>query len=189
MKTLQGLAIVALALSVLFVTACEYDAPLTKKHTIAIDEAVLGLWQAVPEDEAAADEEAMSVGDGEMLEEPAPPSLLVLKFSDTEYVVVYAEDDESMYFRAYPIKIGDTECVQMQAIGTEEGSVDDDDSNRFMVMKYEISAAGHLSVRMLDSDVVDSMLTDSDSLKAAFLEHEHDENLFSDEALVFPRAK
>ena len=46
-----------LVLSLILLGGCVYTQPVTTNHTIAIDPAVLGLWQAVPDpgkDAAAA---------------------------------------------------------------------------------------------------------------------------------------
>ena len=69
---------------VLLFAACTYDASITEEHTIAIDPAVLGMWEAIPED----DEDP---GDMERV--------LVLKFSDTEYLVQHIDGDLVLFFR------------------------------------------------------------------------------------------
>src|SRR5271157_2051538 len=84
------------------VAACNYQDPLSEKQNISIDPALLGLWEPVPEKN-----------------EPKPSGewILALKYSDTEYLVHYQTGSDSMYFRAYPFKIGDISCVQLELIG------------------------------------------------------------------------
>ena len=53
--------------AVLFLCGCEYEAPLTEKHTTLIDPAVLGLWETLSEN---SDEEK--------------ERMMILKFSSIE---------------------------------------------------------------------------------------------------------
>ena len=36
--------------TVLLFCGCEYEAPLTEDHPIAVDSSVLGLWEVIPDD-------------------------------------------------------------------------------------------------------------------------------------------
>jgi len=80
-----------LTAAVLLITGCEYESPLTKEHNIAVDSAVLGLWEAIPDKG----------------EEPKQNErMMVLKYSGTEYLIHYPVGKDGAYFRGYPIKIG-----------------------------------------------------------------------------------
>ena len=68
---------------------------------------MLGLWETLPEN---SDEEK--------------ERMMILKFSSTEYIIHYPVRENAMYFRAYPIKVGGVSCVQLQAIGSNEGPPD-----------------------------------------------------------------
>ena len=90
--------------AVLLITGCEYESPLTKKHNIAVDSAVLGLWEAIPDKE----------------EEPKQNErMMILKYSGTEYLIHYPVGKDGAYFRGYPIKIGGS--VVCSASGHRKG--------------------------------------------------------------------
>ena len=69
---------------------------------------MLGLWETLPEN---SDEEK--------------ERMMILKFSSTEYIIHYPVRENAIYFRAYPIKVGGVSCVQLQAIGFNEGPPDE----------------------------------------------------------------
>ena len=103
-------------LAALLLVGCVYEAPLTKEHKIPVDSAVLGLWEPIPDEG----------------EEPKQDErMMILKYSDTEYLVHYPLGKDGMYYRCYPIKIGDVSCVQLQVIGTEEGPPKTDEKDLF----------------------------------------------------------
>jgi hypothetical protein len=43
-----------------------------------------------------------------------------------------------MYFRAYPIKIGTQQFIQMQVIGNHEGAIKKDEKNPFFLAIYQL---------------------------------------------------
>jgi hypothetical protein len=146
--------------AVFLFTACEYDAPLTRDHTIPIDQAVLGVWEATSE---GTDSERA----------------LVLPFSETEYLVQYPMEKDSIFFRAYPISVGGVSCVQFEAIGSEEGAVEKDEKKRFHVVSYQLTGDA-LEIKLLNTERVDKGLADSEALLKAFIEHKDDADLFID---------
>ena len=143
---------------------CKYQAPLTKEHNIPIDPSVLGLWELIP-------------GKGEKRD--PHERVMVLKYSETEYLIHYPIGKDGMYFRGYPIKIGDIPCVQIQLIGTEEGNLDKNNKELFQVVSYQLSH-GDLIIKTLNSNLVGDDLRDSEALKKAFLKHKNDKDLFQD---------
>lgn len=143
---------------------CQYEAPLTEEHDIPLDPAVLGAWKYVPGDD----------------EDPATDAgLLVMEFSDTEYLIYYHEDDGGLYIRAYGIKIGDIPAVQLKIIGDEGGPIKNDDWEIYNVASYRL-INGELEVSTLNTALVDDDLTDSESIRQAFLKHKDDPELFTD---------
>lgn len=144
-----------------FLAACEYDAPLTRDHTIPIDRAVLGVWEEVREGGEPGDR------------------ALILPFSETEYLVEYPMEKDSIYFRAYPISVGDVPCVQFEAIGSKEGAVEKDEKKRFHVVAHRL-AGDSLEIKLLNTERVDKSLGDSEALLKAFIEHKDDADLFID---------
>lgn len=150
-------------LAVAGLAACEYEAPLTADHTIAIDRTALGLWEL----------------DGEQL--------LILPFSGTEYAVHYPMKNDPVYWRAYPIEVGGKACVQVEAIGTGDGPVPADERGRFHVVSYDLDG-DKLVLRTLNTDLVSKRLASTEALREAFITHKDDENLFTNPG-VFTRVK
>ena len=147
----------------LVLLGCEYEAPISDKQNIAVDSAVLGLWELLPEKDE---------------KQYIPERMMVLKYTDTEYLIQYPAGKDSLYFRGYPIKVGDISCVQLQLIGTAEGNIKEDDRD-FQVVSYSF-AEGELMIKILNTNVVKTDLKDSESLKKAFIQNQDNGNLFID---------
>jgi hypothetical protein len=134
MKRLLPLFIMLL----IFVAACEYQEPLADKQDIAVNPALLGLWVPSPDNN-----------------EPPPPDewILALKYSDTEYVIHYRTGSGSMYFKAYPVKIGDIPCMQLQLIGDANGPMKKTDP------PYQVASiilnGDEVIISMMNTSVVD----------------------------------
>ena len=62
-----------LAAAVILTAGCVHHTPLSTEHTIAIDYDLLGLWEAVP---------------GEAKGDPTEDMMLILPWSETEYVAL-----------------------------------------------------------------------------------------------------
>jgi len=155
---------ILLVITVLFVAGCKYYSPLTKEHTISIDSSVLGLWELVPLEK----------------EKPDPDErMLILKYSDTEYLIQFPVEKSWMYFRGYPIKIGNVSCVQLECIGFQEGPLPKDAKELFHVVSY-VLANGELEVKLLNDDLVSDELKDSEALRTAFLKHQDNKDLFTE---------
>lgn len=146
----------------LFISGCIYKVPFVSEHTIPIDPAVLGLWEINESGEK-------------------PEQMLVLKYSDTEYLVQYPVSPHGMYFRAYPVKIGDVAAVQIQWIGAADGEVVNDEEKYQLLVYTRIN--GDLEIRTLNNDLVDKSLTTSDALCQAFLKNTGNPDLFRDPGL------
>lgn len=153
------LFIVALAFSVF--AGCEYESPLTNEHNIPVDSEVLGLWETVQDNSETA-------GSSE--------KMLVLKYSDTEYLVHYPIGDEAFYFRGYPIKIGNISCVQVQLIGDANGDIKKEE-RKYQVVSYELSN-GELEIKTLNTDLVNKDLKESNKLRKAFMKNRGNSELF-----------
>jgi hypothetical protein len=148
----------------LFFGACVYDVPVTTDHAISIDETILGAWKSVP------------------VENEGQVQTRIFRFSETEYVVHYLEDDWDVYFRAYPIDIGGVPAVQLEVLGDEDESVATDAAERYTVAAYRL-LDGKLEVRTLNSDLVSPDIKDSESLRAEFLKHKDHPQLFNEPGL------
>lgn len=101
----------------LFLIGCVYEAPLTEKHEIKIDPDALGIWESKSEKDE---------------------KMMILKFSDTEYLLHYPINKDDFYFRAYPIKIGDQLYIQLKMIGNHEGSITKDEKNLYTLAIYQL---------------------------------------------------
>ena len=153
---------VLLAASVWLFAGCEYIAPLTDEHSIAVDSSVLGLWELIPEEgkETKQDERMM-----------------ILKYSETEYLIHYPAGEGGLYYRAYPIKIKDVSCVQLQVIGSEDGLPEKDETELFHVASYRL-VDGRLEIKTLNTDLVKDDLKTTNALREAFIKHKDNKDLF-----------
>jgi hypothetical protein len=156
-------------LGVSLLAACVYDVPFTTDHVISIDEAILGVWESVPP------------------ENEDPVQTRIFRYSETEYLVHYLEDDWDIYFRAYPINIGGVSAIQLEVLGDKDEAVEKDAAERYMIATYRLQD-NKLEVRTLNSDLVSPDVKDSELLRAAFLEHQENPELFNDPGL-FKRAE
>lgn len=159
MKYLMAL----LTIAVLLLAGCVYESPLTKKHDIEIDSAVLGVWEPIPDK-----------GDAPKKDE----RMMILKYSDTEYLIHYPPGgNDEAYYRGYPIKIGGVSCVQLQVIGTADGPPAKGRKELFHVVSYQLKD-GQLEIKTLNTDLVDDDLKTTDELRKAFIEHIDNKGLF-----------
>ena len=155
------MSVIAVAL-VLCLTGCQYLAPLSEEHTIAIDPSIVGLWEEVPEGDKPPDPDNR---------------MLIVKYSETEYLVHYPTRKDEMYYRAYPIKVDGIPCVQIELIGTADGNINKGE-RKYQVATYTISN-GELEIKTLNTDLVDKDLRDTASIRQAFLKNRDNKDLFS----------
>jgi hypothetical protein len=159
MKAVALLMIVAGLLA----AGCEYQAPLTDEHRMPVDPAVLGLWESVPDGYGSSDTNR--------------ERMIVLKYSETEYLVHYPTGKDGQYFRGYPMKIADVPCVQVQLIGAATGDVKNE-APKYHVVSYTLSN-GELSLMTLNTAVVDKTLKGSAALRKAFEKNKDNKELFA----------
>ena len=151
----------------LLAAGCEYEVPLSKDHNIAIDSTLIGLWGPKPEE---TDSKAESPNKDDQM--------MILKYSDTEYLIHYPTGDDGIYYRGYPISIGGISCVQLRAIGTEDGPPDSAEKDLYHVAAYRLTN-DELEIKVLNTDLVDNALKTTDELVHAFLKQKDNEELFS----------
>ena len=150
-----------LVASFLILAGCIYKAPLAEKQNLPVDPAVIGLWEPCPGEEGAGD---------------PSKDLLILKFTDTEYLAFCPTGADGMYFRAYPIKVGEGTYVQTEVVGSPDGQ-NKDENAKYDVVSYTL-ANGELDLKTLNKDVVNDNLTDSAELRKVFLANEKNKDLF-----------
>lgn len=150
---------------IFMIAGCEYETSLTDEHNMAVDKAVLGLWEAVPgKDEAPGSDER----------------LMILKYTETEYLIHYPTGDEGFYFRGYPIRIGGVSCVQILLIGDSNGNIKTGE-RKYQVVSYRL-INGELEIKTLNTDLVDKNIKDRNKLKQAFLKNKNKGELFRNPA-------
>jgi hypothetical protein len=165
--------IMIFATAIFLIVGCKYECPLTKEHNIAVDPAVLGVWEPIQDksDKSQQDERMM-----------------ILKYSDTEYLIHYPPGgSDEAYYRGYPIKIGGLSCVQLKIIGTDDGPLQKDEKDLFLVASYRLTG-DQLEIKTLNTDLVDDNLKTSDELRKGFLKHKDNKELFKDPG-VFRKIK
>jgi len=176
--------LIALLVLLLLVSGCDFDAPLSSTQNRPIDPAVIGIWTQV-------DEEG-HVGRN-------PQQVSVLGFSETEYLVIHhanSANAEDLYFRAYPIVVGEQALVQLQllfdevppghpgikptenAAAAQPPEAANIEENRYLVLSYTL-LDGKLVVERLNTEVVGEEAGSPEDLQAAFEEHLHDPELFA----------
>jgi len=153
---------------IFLIAGCEYETSLTDEHKIPVDKAVLGLWEAVPEKGMVSDPKD-GISDSK-------ERLMVLKYTDTEYLVHYPTGNEGFYFRGYPIRIGGVSCVQIRLIGDSNGDIETGE-RKYHVISYQF-VKGELEIKTLNTDMVDKNITDRNKLKKAFLKNKNKSELF-----------
>jgi hypothetical protein len=148
-----------LVMAILF-AGCEYDAPISGPQGLDIDSSLTGLW--IDSSAKESDED--------------PSSLLILEFSQKDYLIAFSAEGETMYFKGYPVELAGDKYVQVQLIGSDKMSAQKKD-RKFHLVSYE-AAGNRLELSLLNSDVVDSDLTDSKKLHKLFMENKDNDNLF-----------
>ena len=150
------------ALVVALLVGCEYESPLVEEARISVDPAVIGIWEPVGnEGENAAKDESM----------------MVLKYSDTEYLIHYPVQKDGRYYRGYAITLGGVACVQLKMIGTDTGPPKDNETALFHVFSYRLTD-GQLVIKTINTDLVDDDLKGTEALKRSFLKHKDNTDLF-----------
>jgi hypothetical protein len=149
-----------LVVLLLSVSACNYREPISEKQNTSIDPALLGLWEPVPEKDEV---------------KPSGEWILALKYSDTEYLIHYRTGSDSMYFRAYPLKVGEIFCMQLQLIGNGDGPPAKTDPP-YQVASVTLSG-DEVTIRMMNTSVVGSDLS-GPALREAFLKNSKNPALF-----------
>lgn len=169
MKQQTGTLILLMA-AALFLAGC-YEAPLSTEHTIPIDPALPGLWEAVPKPGSSSESDRM----------------MLLRYSDTEYFIHHPCNDGGMYFRAYPVNVGGVSCMQIKLIGTKGGSLSSEIAKTYYVASFTLTN-GIMEIRLLNPKVVSTDLKTSEKLRQAIRENRNHQELFED-PIRFRRCK
>lgn len=152
------------ALTTLLLAACVYDVPLVATADVPIDPAVLGIWQALPDDPE-------DDGPGERL--------VVTQASSTEYAIVHLDGESAIYFRGWLAELQGIRFVQLQVTGDEHGPAGTDETDRYSVVIYALQGE-ELVLKSLDTGYVDANLPDTESLQRAFAVNKDRPDLFGE---------
>lgn len=152
---------VFLAATTALLSGCEYEAPLSEEHSISLDPSILGLWEEVPRHGTNS----------------SPEQILVLPYSDTQYLIQYPVRDDAIYYRGYLINLEGTVCLQLQVIGTDEGPLEEE-KDLFHVASYSFEK-GSMKVSVLNTDLVGKECKTTETLQKAFLENIDNKDLFT----------
>ena len=150
-------------LTIILATGCVHKTPLTTEHTIAIDPQLLGLWEKIP---------AEAKGD------PDEDRMVILAWSDTEYLAAHPVGVKGEFYRAYLVEICGRTLIQAQYIGNSVGRQFPPDKMAFPILTYEF-VEGILIISSLNPEVVDDNITDSAALREAFIKNKDRPGLFS----------
>jgi hypothetical protein len=144
----------------LFLGSCIYEVPFVETASVKIDKELTGAW------------------DEKVEEGKTPQRIVVLPFSETEYLSHYPADEGGIYYRGYLIELGGERYVQLKALGTHKGLSKD------LHAPYTLASFSRegdsLPLRMMDQKVIDPNIKDSALLREAFLKHKDHKNLFDD---------
>ena len=163
--------LIIIVAAMLIISGCEYQEPLAEKQNLPIDESLVGQWNALPDSNDTS---------------PVQDRIIVLKLSGTEYLVHYYTGSGSMYFRAYPLKVGNIECLQLQLLGYQDGRLARNDAP-FQVAKYTVSG-DIVEIRMMNTSVISPKLAGNDEIREAFIKNQANDKLFREPG-KFRRAK
>ena len=156
---------VLLPIACALLMGCDYVVPLVKTPALAIDNAVMGLWQPAKTNDAEA--------------------LLVLPLDTHQYLVEYhAGDKDALFAKACLCRVGGKTLVQLEWFGTAEGTLPD---NKVVFQFASYSVKGdELTVRLLNADVVKKDAATSDDLAKRIVENIGNPDCFR-EPMVFRR--
>ena len=156
-----------------------YKVPLVEKPELPVDKALVGSWEAKKEN-----------GDEYV-------RLLVMPMSPEEYLLVYSEDEKTLYGRACHCGGLDFPLAQLKLIAPKDGIEKfdgTDDLEEFFKPAYDYATYaikdGKLTVRLLNYEVVKpGEIKTSADLLAAIKANAKNPELFNEEKMVFTRVK
>ena len=146
---------------VLFIAGCIYEKPFANPDNSPIDEKLLGCWKYSDNNKDKSSIE-----------------MLVMKYSDTEYLVRYVTGDNPLYFKAYNVTVGELKAVQIQWIGMEKGILANE-NRKYNLLKYKLERDS-LEIRFINDLLVPKNITDSEKLRSKVIENSKDAKLFND---------
>ena len=150
MKTLVSL------FAVFLLCSCIYDVPFVDLAELPVKMDVVGVWEKIPDEGKASDPD---------------DKLVILPFSGHEYIVVSSPAENGLYFRAYPVQVGDSVYIQLEWLGAEK--------NPYHLCRYTVKD-GILTIELLDEGAVSPEIASSADLRKALQENLDNPELFTE---------
>lgn len=155
-------------LCLIALTGCQYDVPVVKDAKKDIDQKVLGLWESL-----------------EKNSDDVKDRMLILKFSDREYLVHYPSNKtDGIYFKAFLIDVAGMTLVQLQCLATGKGELAGNDKN-YALARYTVNGE-QLQFQLINTEVVSNKIKDSEKIKDEIENNKDNPELF-DELVEFKR--
>lgn len=137
---------IVLILLLMIFSACYDDYPVTEKQKVPVDQNLLGTWKIVAE---------YNSNDGLWNSFEEQGSMVVLKWSEREYVINFAD----LYFRAYGINLNEKDRVlQTELLERDNQYI----TSKFSVWSYE-EQNDTLIISLLNHDLLNTTFTKPDS--------------------------
>jgi hypothetical protein len=133
----------------LFLTGCDYETPLRHTADAPARPALTGTWAGTHTGERA--------------------SRLTVEISGEQYNVTYAENEQTLFFEGFEIRIDDTELIQLKLKNAGE--------KEYLFVKYELTPEG-LSVYRLNPKVVSADCATPGEILAELRTHRRHPELF-----------
>ncbi|NQT39962.1 MAG: hypothetical protein HQ581_20885 [Planctomycetes bacterium] len=168
----RAIAGLCLAAATMTLAGCyESKVPLAPSDKSTIDSRLLGCWKSA----GGKHDEVWN--------------LIVLKYSDREYLVSWAEDgkdSEAIVTRAYSSRVGDAHIMNVQNIMDEE-----DDQRTFIFFRYSFSKDGRLIVRPISEKPLleDREFESSEKFRELVAKNIDNKKLYMEETVEFTRCK
>lgn len=154
--------LIPLAITAFLASGCVHHVPVTTEHSLPLDWEFLGLWELVP---------------GEATGDPSEDLMLILKWSETEYLAQFPQGEKGDFYRAYPVEVAGRVFIQAQSLGSPWGDVHEGDRVVYPLLSYRI-VEGILMISTLNVEVVDEHIADGDALRAAIEANINRQDLF-----------
>ena len=148
--------------SLLILTACDYNVPLVAEVSLPIDQALLGTWEAIPEDRDPRE---------------SLDRMVIRQQSANLYEIEFGDEGSRIYFKGWLAELEGIRFMQVEFTGDEEGPIDAKYKQLFSVLSFTLGN-GELVVRSLNTDLVNQDLVNTAALQVAFAANRDNPLLF-----------
>ena len=122
-----------LLIPILFLIGCyESEVPLSEQPSLKVDNRLIGSWISIPKDS-----------------KEKPIALLLQKFNENEYLVVWREGDYDpiRMARGFNTKINNTNIINLQNIELIEAN-----KRTYLFIKYDFNEKGNLIINFISDN-------------------------------------